>query len=43
MQFKSVKDALNFMTTYKENSILFEGHAWILRSRSSNADPVQDN
>lgn len=31
------------MTTYKENSILFEGHACILRSRNSNADPAQEN
>lgn len=43
MQFQFVKDALNFMTTYKENSILFEGHACILRSRNANADPAQDN
>lgn len=43
MQFQFVKDALNFMTTYKENSILFEGHACILRSRNSNTDPAQDN
>lgn len=30
MQFQSVKDALNCMITYKENSILFEGHTCIL-------------
>lgn len=43
MQFQFVKDALNFMTTYKENNILFELYACILRSRNSNADPAQDN
>lgn len=43
MQFQFVKDALNFMTTYKENSILFEGHTCILRLRNSNADPAQEN
>lgn len=43
MQFKFVKDALNFITIYKEKRFLFEGHACILRSRNSNTDPAHDN
>lgn len=42
MQFQFVKGAWSFMTTYKENNILFEGHACILRSRNTNADPAEE-
>lgn len=42
MQFQFVKDALSFMTTYKENNILSEGHACILTSRNTSADPAEE-
>lgn len=42
MQFQFVKDSLIFLTIYKENSIFFEGHACILRSRKTIADPAEE-
>lgn len=42
MQFQFVEDALSFMSTYKENNVLFEGYLYIFKSRSTNADPVEE-